>query len=141
MSFLTFEPGGSNPPTPEVAQDIRNALFMKSVIADADFLSKAAADSPVTLTKNAVVLFVDASAGNMVVYLPALLSTELQTVIIKRTDDSTNGVTVYPAAGDAGVQIEGAGSRALTPRSSHVFHSGTAGWWLTGFFRSDLISA
>ena len=96
-------------------------------------LSVAFADSPVTLAAGGILVFVDATLGNITIRLPEVVGAgDLQTLLIKRTDAvEARTVTILPAVADAAVEIEGDPSRLLLPLGSVELSSDNTNWWVT----------
>lgn len=141
MSFITLEPGGSRPPTEQEQIDIRAALNLASqtdldtVDTDLDKVGRKRTeitftDTPAALTDiDQGVIFVDATAGDIDISLPLITAT-LQSFVFKRTDATTNVVTISPNAADTTVNLENATSLVLAAQAAKDIRSSTTHWWV-----------
>lgn len=141
MSFITLEPGGSRPPTEQEQIDIRAALNLASqtdldtVDTDLDKVGRKRTeitftDTPAALTDiDQGVIFVDATAGAIDISLPLITAT-LQSFVFKRTDATTNVVTISPNAADTTVNLENATSLVLAAQAAKDIRSSTTHWWV-----------
>lgn len=116
--------------TPTQQASIRGFLSLSSTPPDSGFDSYDDGDSPVTLTTDGRVVYVDATSGDVVVNLPPISEERQQAIIIKRVDTSLNGVTIQPSSGDSGVNVEGGASVNVPGLASVEVRSNTSHWWV-----------
>lgn len=137
--YITLESGGSRPPTSSEALQIRTALGCAQAPTRENY---AFADSPVSLVDEDLMVFVDATAGNVVLNLPAITAI-FRTITIKRVDETANTVTVQPEAADlAGtVRVDGETSQGVGPNSACDIRSNTTQWWTTSYTVNGAIGA
>lgn len=112
--------------------DIQTALTAAGIALDGvgffPSFSTRTITTDTTLTSSDYLVLVDATAGNVIVTLPASDTKEGYQIIVKKIDVSVNTVTIEP---DGSETIDGAANKVLTTQFEVVrTASDGATWWV-----------